>query len=225
VSVVSHVSWLREGMSRSTIVSAIPIVLVIAAGGFLSYRSHVILRQDRDMVVHTYQVIGATRAAMLAAEDAETGARGFIITGDEAFLAPYEKARKQGIPSSLADLERLLIRNKGQQTRLAWLRRLIDEKFAEIRNSIDVRRKGDFEAARLAIINREDKGVMDQIRTVVSQMDFEEEKLLKERSLRAGASETRILWIAVLMAAISITVRVVIAIRAMKQGVSLPHLT
>ncbi|MDQ6663046.1 MAG: CHASE3 domain-containing protein [Acidobacteriota bacterium] len=72
---------LREGMSRSTAASAIPLVFIVAAGGYLSYRSHAILRQDRDMVVHTYQVIGATRAALLAAEDAETGQRGFIITG------------------------------------------------------------------------------------------------------------------------------------------------
>ena len=147
---------------------------------------------------------------------AETGQRGFIITGDEAFLAPYRKAREQAVPASLADLERLSIGNQGQQKRLAWLRRLIDQKFGEIRTTIDVRRNQNFEAARLAIANRRGKDVMDEIRAVVSQMDYEEQKLLKERSGRAAASETRILWVAALMAAISIGVRIVIAIRAMK---------
>ncbi len=204
-------------MSRSTVISAVPLILLVSAGGFLSYRSHLILRQDRDMVVHTYQVLGATREAMLAAEDAETGQRGFIITGDDTFLTPYEKARKQAIPASLADLERLLIRNRGQQKRLAWLHRLIDQKFAEIQTTIDIRRNQNFEAARLAITSRKGKDVMDEIRTVVSQMDYEEQKLLKERSARASGSETRILWIAALMAAISVCVRVIIAIRAMKE--------
>ncbi len=218
MSILSNIQQLREGMSRSTVISAVPLVLLVAAGGFLSYRSHLILRQDRDMVVHTYQVIGATRAVMLAAEDAEAGQGGFIITGDDGFLAPYEKARRQAVPASLADLERLLIRNRGQQKRLAWLRRLIERKFAEIRTTIEVRRNQNFEAARLLIASRKGKDAMDEIRTVVSQMDYEEQKLLKERSARATGSETRILWVAALMAVISISVRVFIAIRAMKQG-------
>lgn len=215
---VANLGELRKGMSRTAVISAIPLVIIIAAGGFLSYRSHTILRQDRDMVVHTYQVIGATRAAMLAAVDAQTGQRGFIITGDEAFLAPYEKARTQAVPASLADLQRLLIRNRGQQKRLVWLRRLLDQEFKEIRTTIHLRRNRNFDAARLAVVNRKGKDVTDEIREVVSQMDYEEEKLLKQRAGRAAASETRILLVAVLMAAISMCVRVVIAIRAMKAG-------
>ena len=112
-------------MSRSTAVSAAPLAVIVVVGAILSYRSHAILRQDRDMVVHTYQVIGSVRDALLATEEAETGERGFVITGDSGFLESYDKARNQGIPASLADLGRLLIRNRGQQERLARLRLLI----------------------------------------------------------------------------------------------------
>ena len=167
------------------------------------------------MVVHTYQVIGATRAALLAAEDAETGQRGFIITGDPAFLEPYEKARNQAIPASLADLERLLVRNRGQQKRLGRLRDLIHKQFDEIQTTIYARQNRNFEAARVLIESRMGgKDVMDEIRAVVSQMDSEEQKLLKERAGRVAASEARILWAAAMMAAISMAVRIVMAIRA-----------
>src|SRR5205085_12067654 len=118
---------IRAGISRSTVVSTAPLVFIVLIGSFLSYRLHSILRQDRDMVIHTYQVLGAAREAMHATCEAETGERGFIITGDPAFLAPYEKAQKQTIPAALADLTWLLIRNAAQRKRFARLHELIEQ--------------------------------------------------------------------------------------------------
>jgi hypothetical protein len=90
------------------ILAAIPVTVVVLAGLILSYRSHAILRQNRDLVVHTYQVMRTTRDLLLAAEDAETGQRGFLITGNEVFLAPYEQALRTTIPESLTNMDRLL---------------------------------------------------------------------------------------------------------------------
>lgn len=210
-------SRIRAGMSRSTVTSAAPLALIVLVGAFLSYRSHAILSQDRDMVIHTYQVLGAAREAMQAASDAETGERGFIITGDPSFLVPYYKAQKQTVPASLADLDRLLIRNAAQQKRLAQLRSLIEKKFDEIRTTIETRRDQSFEAARALVTYQASNRVMDEIRALVSEMDSEEEKLLKQRSLRVSVSEKRILWMAAFTAALSIATRIFIAIRASKQ--------
>lgn len=52
----------------------------------LSLRSHSLLSRDRDLVVHSYQVMSATDQLLLRMEDAETAQRGFVITGDPAFL-------------------------------------------------------------------------------------------------------------------------------------------
>ncbi|MDQ6663045.1 MAG: CHASE3 domain-containing protein [Acidobacteriota bacterium] len=143
--------------------------------------------------------------------------RASAALSSRAFLAPYEKALKQAIPASLADLERLLIRNQGQQKRFARLRHLLDEKFDDIRTTMDARRNGNFDAARILVANRKGREVMDEIRAVVSQMDFEEQKLLKERSGRVALSEARILWIAASMATISIAARIFMAVRALRQ--------
>jgi methyl-accepting chemotaxis protein len=51
-------------------------------GGYLSYRYNILLRENRDLVVHTYQVINAIDGLLIRLEDAETGQRGYIITGD-----------------------------------------------------------------------------------------------------------------------------------------------
>ena len=163
------------------------------------------------MVVHTYQVLGSVMTALRATEEAETGQRGFIITGDASFLEPYEKARGQGIPAVLADLDRLLIRNRGQRERLARLRPLIQDKLNQIQTTIDVRRERGFEAAG-ALIADQDR-VMNGIRAIASEMDNEEEKLLKERAGHVAASEARILWLAALTAALSVTARIWIAVK------------
>ncbi len=205
-------------MSRSTAVSAVPLAVIVVVGALLSYRSHSILRQDRDMVVHTYQVLGSIRQALLATEEAETGQRGYIITGDPSFLEPYDKARHQALPASLADLGRLLIRNKGQQVRLARLRSLIDQKLNQIQTTINARRDQSFEAARDLIARQDNDGVMNRIRAIASEMDAEEEKLLKQRAGHVAASEARILWLAALTAALSVAARVWIGIRASRRS-------
>ena len=203
-------------MSRSTVASSAPLALIVLAGAFLSYRSHEILRQDRDMVIHTYQVLGAAREAMQAAGDAETGERGYVITGDPAFLLPYTKAKKQMLPAAMADLDRLLMKNGAQRKRLARLRQLIEEEFDEIKTTIEARRDRNFEAARALVTAHQRKRATDEIRAIVSEMDNEEQKLLQQRFLNVRISERRTLWIAALTAALSVTTRILIAIKASK---------
>jgi methyl-accepting chemotaxis protein len=198
-------------------VSAVPLAVIVVVGALLSYRSHKILRQDRDMVVHTYQVIGSVRDALLATEEAETGQRGFIITGQPSFLEPYKKARSQTIPAVLADLGRLLIRNKGQQVRLARLRSLIEEKLNQIQTTVEARRDRDFEAARSLIASEDNDRVMNKIRAIASEMDDAEETLLKERAGRAANSEMRIIWLAALTATLSVAARIWIGVDAAKR--------
>jgi CHASE3 domain sensor protein len=210
--------WRRvsSGLSRTTLTSSIPLAFVVVIGGLLSFRSHAVLRQDRDMVVHTYQVIGAVRQTLLIAEEAETAEQGFVITSDAAALRPYQKARDQLLPATLADLERLLIKNKGQQIRLARLRTLLQEKFSEIQRIIDVRRSQSLETARSLIASQAGGRKTDEIRALVSEMDSVEEGLLKERGVHVATSEKRILILGVFTVLVSLAIRLFMAIRAVK---------
>ena len=210
-------SRIRDAMSRTTALSAAPLAVIVVIGAILSYRSHAILKQDREMVVHTYQVLGSVMTALRATEEAETGQRGYIITGETSFLEPYEKARNQAIPAALADLDRLLIRNRGQRQRLARLRPLIQDKLNQIRTTIDVRRERGFEPARALVADQDNDRVMNGIRAMASEMDNEEEKLLKERAGHVATSEARIFWLAGLTAVLSVTARIWIAVKAARR--------
>jgi CHASE3 domain len=76
-------SKIRKMFISPPVISAIPLIIVVTVGGYLSYRYNMILKDNRDLVVHTYRVISAVERAFSDIQDAETGQRGFIITGDE----------------------------------------------------------------------------------------------------------------------------------------------
>jgi methyl-accepting chemotaxis protein len=74
-----------------------------------------------------------------------------------------------------------------ERERIATLRPLVTAKFAEMQDTIDLRRSAGFEAAQAVVLQDKGKAVMDQIRTVVADMDNEERSLL---DVRTDASES-----------------------------------
>jgi CHASE3 domain sensor protein len=108
---------IRNMISSPPVISAIPLAIVVTVGGYLSCRYNMILKDNRDLVVHTYQVISAVERAFSGIQDAETGQRGFIITGDEKYLDPYEHAL-QTIPESLPTVRQLIVDRPDQLERL-----------------------------------------------------------------------------------------------------------
>ena len=209
----SFVPSIKDGLSRTTITSSIPLALVVVVGALLSFRSHAVLRQDRDMVVHTYQVIGAVRQALLLTEESESAQNGFVITADPEFLDTYQ-ARKKLLPATLSDLDRLLVRNQDQQKRLTRLRSLLEEKFSQFEAAIQARSTQGFDAAQMLIKDQERRREADSIRAIASEMDSVEEQLLKERADHVAASERRILLVGAATATVSVAARIYLAMRA-----------
>jgi CHASE3 domain sensor protein len=111
------------------------------------------------------------------------------------------------MPATLSDLDRLLIRNRNQQKRLARLRSLIDQKFSEFDAAIQARSAQGFEAAQSQIKVQQSRAAMDSIRALVSKMDSVEEQLLRERARHVEASEKRILLVGAATAAFSVGIR------------------
>jgi PAS domain S-box-containing protein len=138
-------------------------------------------------VDHTREVIDAlqdTRAGLL---NTETGNRGFAISGDEAFLQPYQA----GIPAvqkSLAAAKRLTQDNPNQQRRLAMLEPLIQKKMSYLNECIKLRRSGDTAGALQFIASGKGDRMMDQISKLIAEMEAEEGQLLQRRMAKAQAA-------------------------------------
>jgi methyl-accepting chemotaxis protein len=163
--------------------SAITLV-VIAAFAYFNANGTV---ENEKWVDHTYLVRGKIASLLTDLVDAETGMRGYIITGEDNYLAPYSAALP-GITAKLDDLRQLTAENVSQQQRFATLSTLIDEKLAQFKTRIDARRNSGFDGALKLVQTNESKETMDKIRKLLAAADTEETDLLKQRSQEALAS-------------------------------------
>src|SRR4051812_983709 len=91
--------------------------------------------QASMLVVQTYEVIGKAEALLSATKDAETGQRGYLITGDRQYLAPYERAAVE-LPQAVSEIHQLVVGNSEQAQRLARIERLVEEKRQELAQTI-----------------------------------------------------------------------------------------
>jgi CHASE3 domain sensor protein len=204
-------SKIRTMIVSPPAISAVPLALVVTFGGYLSYRYNMILKDNRDLVVHTYQVISAVERAFSDIQDAETGQRGFIITGDEKYLDPYEHAL-QTTPESLPKVRQLIVDRPDQLERADSLEAALRSKMDELKTTIALRRDLGIDAARAAIVQAEGKATMDGIRAIVAEMIATEQDLLTDRTSRVAYDERNVVLIALVGAGASIATRIVVAL-------------
>lgn len=157
---------------------ALAILLVI---GVVSYRNMVAFSNSVGAVTHSLQVRDKLGELLAKLTDAETGQRGYVITGEERFLEPYSGA-SQAVSQEMNDLRKLTADNSSQQQRLDALGPLITDKFDELQETIDLRKNKGFDAASKVVLTDRGKKKMDEIRKVIGDMTNEENQLLKQRS-------------------------------------------
>src|SRR5579871_6454055 len=155
-------------------VGVVILVLVVAA----AYRSTDVLIKNGDLVNHTYQVQVALSELTARLTDAETGERGFIISGDESYLEPYQAALGP-IKSRIDQVRKLTSDNLNQQRRLNVLSPLVDALLAHFKDTIELRKASGFDAAMKQMVSNKAKFNMDQIRAVVGEALQEETELLQ----------------------------------------------
>jgi methyl-accepting chemotaxis protein len=161
------------------------LTLVVIA--VVSYRNTHSLIENDAWVTHTHQVRTEIADLLSELKDAETGQRGYIITGDETYLEPYQSALA-AIKRSFDDLRKLTADNPHQQQRLSAIGPLIDAKLAELKDTIDLRRTRGFDAASKVVVSNVGKETMDRIRALLGEASQEEADLLKQRSDEAHAA-------------------------------------
>jgi methyl-accepting chemotaxis protein len=172
--------WLHRIRTRLLAAFAVPLVVLCVVGA-LAYDHTGTLEETSGKVSHTYQVLNGLDDISSTLKDAETGQRGFLITGQDKYLEPYTAA-VAGIKADIDSVATLTADNAGQQQRIATLRPLVTSKFAELDQTIALRRSDGFEAAQAVVLTDKGKAVMDQIRTVLTAMTDDEAGLLDERA-------------------------------------------
>src|SRR6266850_957782 len=158
--------------------------------GWLSYRNTARFAEASEWRKHTYEVLRNLDETVARLVDAETGQRGYLLTGDDAYLEPYRAAIKS-IDQTVGNLKNLTSDNPNQQKRIQILEPLVEQKLTELQRTIDLRKNEGLAAANRVVLEGSGKHWMDQIRAVVAEMANEEEDLLKLRTQKANESVAR----------------------------------
>lgn len=174
--------------------AALPLLVM----GWFSYQTPRQYIRLTDSCRRSQQIIERLTTCLSDVKDLETGQRGYLLTRKSAYLAPFLGA-KGSIDRQLQDLKRLTAENGTSQPRLAKLESLVHLKLAELQRTIDLRRndpKHGFDEAINVVQSDEGKQLMDEIRSVIADMQRDEEGRRDQRLSEAETASRRLVWVA-----------------------------
>lgn len=182
-------------------------ILVVVA--FISVRNSRQFLETNQLVNHTHEVLYEFDQILLGTVNAETGARGFAITGDESHLEPFLQA-KVSIAEHISKVRELTADNPYQQKNIDQLEDLIAPRVAHLEKYIDTRKEKGFDEARVIVASGVGKELQDNIRKVISDAQGIEQALLSQRRLDSDADARNFTIIfALLLLAIGFTLIIV----------------
>ncbi len=171
-------------------------VIAVAAVALFSYQSSVTRQRASMAASHAMQVIGQVQVLLSSVKDAETGQRGYLLTGSEEYVAPFSNARS-AIPGQFRALNDLVVDNPQQLQQASMLQELVSQKLDELGETVELRRSGKAEAALAVVRSDRGKDLMDRIRNGFAQIEDEERTLFARRSSEWDDAVTVSLWMTV----------------------------
>jgi PAS domain S-box-containing protein len=163
----------RRSLVRSLFIAMAALLIVTVAGTFFIGQRVMFFNQE---VSHAHQTVDSLHELLSSYKDAETGQRGYLLTGDEDYLAPYNRAIGV-VPGKLTDLDQRATDGLLARSDVDELRRLGDQKLAELHQTIELRRgSGGFSAALAVVKSGFGKETMDSIRDLVHRMILQKEQ-------------------------------------------------
>ncbi|MBV8061508.1 MAG: response regulator [Alphaproteobacteria bacterium] len=193
-------------MRNATAVAIAAVTLLMLAAAIIFYRQGEANDTARYWVNHTYEVRGHIMRLLNKLEDAETGQRGYMMTGSELYLDPYKDAlqdtapnhpvndefdRHHSIREEIAILRRLTSDNPLQQQNIDDLEQAINKLLDYLAASISLRRNSKDHDMSQEYDPRLGKELMDNLRGIFTVLMSEEGHLLALRTQADAASSAQ----------------------------------
>jgi PAS domain S-box-containing protein len=134
------------------------------------------------LIDHTKDVLLRTSMVLNEAQDVENGARGFLITGREDFLEPYNKGAVN-IFKNIEEVKRLTKSNADQQRRVDTLLSLAKQNILLRKSLIDFKKGGFIQPLYATVLIGAEKKLMDRLRQSIADIQQAEETSLQQRNL------------------------------------------
>jgi len=173
----------RSGVAIATATALVAFLLVNLV---VSYQGLQDIVASQAGVRRATDNLNAINAVFSALQDAETGQRGYILTGDETYLKPFESALAR-LPAAREQLDAVVGKDPQRRERLNRLDAAMTDKIRELQATIQLRREQGFDAALLLVQQQTGRQAMDRIRTIFDEFVKAEEN--RRAQLSAEATE------------------------------------
>jgi len=147
------------------------------------------VRENLQAVLHTHRAIHSGEQFLSALKDCETGQREYLLTGKEAYLAPFTEGKTR-VSERLLVLQNLTHDNPAQQQRLEQITNLTAQQLRELELTIAQRRSAGPDSALALVSPDRGKAVMDQLRTLTVVFADAERALLQSREERWARAQS-----------------------------------
>lgn len=194
------------------------IILILACLAILPYLSSHQANVTLDALKEGAAKERAYNAVLGLLKDAETGQRGYVISGDEVFLEPY-KAGIAGLPGALEQIEVTAV-SAQEKVLVARIVELSRAKVDEMDRAIQVTKQGDRQAAQAIVASKRGKQLMDQLRVLLGRklrVLAEQRNTLREEITLALRYNTALGIAASLASLVLIGCAVYVAARSLEQ--------
>jgi CHASE3 domain sensor protein len=206
----------RHLVTRANLLVFGVLVAILALVGTLTWERLNASRVAREWSQHSYRVLGTTKDLAIALRDAERGQRGYLLTGRDEYLGPYNEARDR-IGLLRGELQALTVDNPAQQERIRALAPIVQHKLEELAQTVQARRDGGPEAS-LRIVNTDaGRNDMREAEGVLATMLAVEQRLLDERLAQNDARAWWVRWLVIAGSALA-TLTLLWAARLLNQA-------
>jgi PAS domain S-box-containing protein len=182
---------LPKSLEKAGFLSLPIAVLLVLFIAILSFRAWLTHGRHSEQLVISRQVAAKAAALLSALKDAENGQRGFLLTGREQYLEPYQNARVE-VPAALSRLAAATVPRPDQAQRVAALRPLVAAKLEELKQTIELRRTQGPEAALAIVLSDQGKLLMDRIRGLCAEIQIVAYDRIAQQSKQARTSANQI---------------------------------
>ncbi|MFV8369696.1 response regulator [Flavobacterium sp. LB2R40] len=166
-------------LGRKIVIGFIACALVLLGVAVFSFKNSEKFVASNTLVNISNQVLYEFEQILQFSVDAETGVRGYVITGNDDFLKHFKTANRKAI-DKLEKIKELTKENPNQQNNIEELAKELKMRFENLNTCISLRKK-DFEEARMFIASGEGKQIQDEIRKIIDKAQELERTLLVQR--------------------------------------------
>lgn len=177
---------------------ALLYLLILICVSWVSYHSTVTLLERVNLERHTRAEIAGLQEILFEITDAETGRRGYVITGQEQFLRPYNRATST-IEKQLKQLQQRFSNDAlNEQRQFNELKSMVIQRLSLLEQSINLKKQHESDDDIQIALNAQGKALQEQIRALITEIQNKKGQELRLKAEQSTVQATR--TIAVILA-------------------------